>query len=51
MYLHLPELYGSDLTGGDPPEEIDFIKSYKKVILMILKFCLEIKILHNIQPW
>ena len=49
-YLHLPELYGSDLVEGEP-RELDSRESNKKVILMILKFCFEIYILQNIQPW
>ena len=36
---------------GRPPEELDSRESNKKVILMILKFCFEIYILQNIQPW
>ena len=36
---------------GRPPEELDSRESNKKFILMILKFCFEIYILQNIQPW
>ena len=36
---------------GRPSEGLDFIEWNKKFILMILKFCFEIYILQNIQPW
>ena len=36
---------------GRTTEEPDSRESNKKVILMILKFCFEICILQNIQPW